>query len=78
MIILSPLHVEDCLLLIYYRETDLFRLWCMKHRLTLNTNKTKEMIFDARAVRIHDPSMIENCAIEQVGHSSTVTTPLML
>ena len=32
----------------YFNEIVSFKDWCERHHLVLNTNKTKEMIFDPR------------------------------
>ncbi|KAF7668512.1 hypothetical protein LDENG_00007020 [Lucifuga dentata] len=64
-IILSLLRSNDCPL-VYYEEIASFKVWCDNHHLTLNTEKTREIIFDPREVRVHDPVTIGNCEIEQV------------
>lgn len=51
---------------VYFREIDTFKSWCDDHYLLLNTKKTKEMIFDPRGVRTHNPVTINNTPIEQV------------
>ena len=56
---------DDCPSL-YYEEITAFKSWCDGHHLILNTNETKEMLFDPRELRSHDTIFIHNCAIEQV------------
>ena len=64
-IILSLLQRDDCPSP-YHDEISSFKSWCDSHHLILNTNKTKEMIFDPRGVRQHDAVSFNNCVIQQV------------
>ena len=50
----------------YIQEINNFNTVCGNSHLILNTTKTKEMIFDPRNVRLHDPVVIGNMQIEQV------------
>ncbi|KAF7643944.1 hypothetical protein LDENG_00230620 [Lucifuga dentata] len=64
-IILRLLRSSDCPL-VYHEKIASFKVWCDNHHLTLNTEKTREIIFDPREVRVHDPVTNGNCEIEQV------------
>ena len=51
----------------YVSQVDEFVSWCDDHHLSLNTSKTKEMIFDFRRDNTqHEPLRIHGNAIEQV------------
>ena len=63
--IISLLHGDECPST-YHEEISNFESWCEKNHLILNTKKTKEMIFDPRSVRDHDPVIIRDSEIEQV------------
>lgn len=64
-IIMSLLKRGDCIST-YHREISSFLSWCNRHHLTLNANKTKEMVIDPRDVQTHDPVVIGKIQIEQV------------
>lgn len=64
-IILSLLYGEDSPSA-YHSEIAYFKDWCEKNHLILNTIKTKEVIFDPKEVRVHDPVVIGDRVIEQV------------
>lgn len=64
-IILSLLTVSD-LPSVYYNEVNVFKDWCKNHHLRLNSDKTKEMIFDPKMVGSHDPVIIDGKQIDQV------------
>ncbi len=49
-----------------HEEIATFKTWCDSQHLSFNLNKTKEMIFDPREVRAHDPVIIGDSKIEQV------------
>ena len=64
-VILSLLRGADCPSG-YFREIDHFKAWCENNHLLLNATKTKEMVFDPKAVRVHNPANIGDMQIEQV------------
>ena len=51
---------------IYKQEIEEVVKWCNRHNLTLNVNKTKEMIFDPRSIGDHSTLQIEGVLVEQV------------
>jgi hypothetical protein len=53
----------------YREEVRALRVWCQKNNLSLNINKTKEMIVDFRKQqRQHPPIHIDATAVEKVGN----------
>ena len=51
----------------YVTEVMNFIDWCNRHYLSINVQKTKEMIFDfRRGAETHDPLTINNCIVERV------------
>ncbi len=62
------LRASDCPS-VYHGEIATFNDWCDSHFLMLHKNKTKEMIYDSRKVRVHDPVILNNGVIEQVSSS---------
>ena len=63
--ILSLLH-KDSSTSVYFSEIENFVQWCDAHHLTLNVNKTKELVLDPRSVGDHSPVVIHDSPIEQV------------
>ena len=51
----------------YFSEVNRFTEWCAHNFPELNTQKTKEMIFDPILIFAHLPVVISNQTIEQVG-----------
>ena len=48
-------------------EVRALGVWCLENNLSLNTNKTKEMIVDFRKQqRVHPPIYIDGTAVEKV------------
>jgi hypothetical protein len=41
-------------------------VWCVENHLSLNINKTKEMIMDRKQQRVHPPIYIDGTAVEKV------------
>ena len=51
----------------YREEVRALRVWCQEKNLTLNVNKTKEMIVDFRKQqREHSPIHIDGIVVEKV------------
>ena len=63
--ILSLLH-KDSSTSVYFSEIENFVQWCDAHHLTLNVNKTKELVLDPRLEGDHSPVVIHDSPIEQV------------
>ena len=52
---------------LYFKNIDYFTSWCVENKLLLNTDKTKEVIFDFRNKPTElKPVVINGCEIEQV------------
>ena len=64
-VVLSLLCVGDDPM-VYFQEVSSFVAKCEENSLILNSNKTKEIIFDLMTNRAHDPVVIGECSIEQV------------
>ena len=62
----------------YRQELDGLGLWCRENNLTLNNNKTKEMIVDfgKNSTATPPPLHINGTAVEVVSELSTWFTPL--
>ena len=60
--ILSLLH-KDSSTSVYFSEIENFVQWRDAHHLTLNVNKTKELVLDPRSVGDHSPVVIHDSPI---------------
>ena len=62
----------------YVTEVMNFIDWCNRHYLSINVQKTKEMIFDfRRGAETHDHLTINNCIVERVNEYKYLGTSVL-